>query len=209
MVLEYVEGKVIREFTDETLVEIAEKLKKLHETQFPRENDLLISDWTRRNITEKSKKLGEVRSEVLTLWDGITRLHDGIQPLIEDYPDDSLIHDDPILGNFIQTDDGIRLIDWELAHGDYFFMELGGFIEENGVTPHQEKVFLDAYGFGSTIDEQRILAFSKAYRIAAIVGWFIERIVALNEGEKMFIDADVDEYWANLRGEMKHLARLL
>ena len=59
MVLEYVEGKVIREFTDETLVEIAGKLKRLHEVRFPRENDSLISDWTRRNITEKSVKLEE------------------------------------------------------------------------------------------------------------------------------------------------------
>jgi hypothetical protein len=47
----------------------------------------------------------------------------------------------------------------------------------------------------STPEERRVLEFSKAYRIIAIVGWFIERIVALNEGEKVFIEADVEEYW--------------
>lgn len=128
---------------------------------------------------------------------------------IGEYDSNILTHDDPILGNFIQTGDSVKLIDWELAHPNYFFMGLGGFFEENRLTGEQERVFLDAYGFGSTPVEARILAFSKAYRVTAIVGWFIERIAQLREGEKVFIAADLSEYEKNLAAEINHLGRLL
>jgi thiamine kinase-like enzyme len=112
-------------------------------------------------------------------------------------------------GNFIQTGDCIKFIDWELAHYNYFFMELGGFIEENGLTRQQEMIFLDAYGFSSTPVESKIMAFSKAYRVAAIIGWYIERIASLRDGVQVFIAADQAEYEKNLASEMKHLERLL
>lgn len=210
MVLDYIEGDGIKEFTDESLVEIAEKLKQLHQITYKNENTSLISDWTKINITENSKKLGQdIQGKISPLWEKLTKLHNKVQPLIKTYSPHTLIHDDLILGNFIQTNDGIKLIDWELAHGNYSFMELGGFIEENGLNRQQEKTFLDAYGFGSTQDETKILEFSKAYRITAIVGWFIERVTAMDRGEKVFIDANKEEYMANLREEIEHLDALL
>ncbi len=210
MVLDYIEGTVIREFTDQALIEIAGKLKKLHAIHYPRSNPSLISDWTRKNITEKSLKLGDrTHSQVMSLWNKLNSLQSEIQPLLKDYSPDSLLHDDPILGNFIQTSEDIKLIDWELAHGNYFFMDLGGFIQENRLTPHKEQVFLEAYGFAFDPDEKKILDFAKAYRVLAIVGWYIERIVALDSGEPVFIDADLDEYRVNLNREMENLDSLL
>lgn len=88
-------------------------------------------------------------------------------------------------------------------------MDLGGFIEENGLTREQEKTFLDAYGFGSTPTEAKILAFSKAYRITAIVGWFIERLAQLREGKKVFVAADQGEYEKKLAAKIEHVKRLL
>ena len=136
-------------------------------------------------------------------------LYSQIEPYLSSYDSNSLTHDDPILGNFIQTGDGIKFIDWELAHYNYFFMELGGFIEENGLTPRQEMTFLDAYGYGSTPVESKIMAFSKAYRVTAIVGWYIERVASLRDGVEVFIAADKGEYEENLATEIKHLKRLL
>lgn len=211
-VLEYIEGSVITEFSDESIAEIAMKLKKLHRIKMPSEQTKSspISEWTSNNIKENSQRLGEeLHDEVMYLWELLMKMYHEIEPSIAGYNADSLIHDDPILGNFIQTSDGIKLIDWELAHGNYFFMELGGFIEENGITEKQEKIFLDAYEFGSTPVEAKILAFSKAYRIMAIIGWFIERIASLREGEKVFIDADQTDYEKNLAAEIEHLKRLL
>ena len=86
----------------------------------------------------------------MALWGQLMALYSPIEPHLAGYDSNSLIHDDPILGNFIQTGNGIKFIDWELAHYNYFFMELGGFIEENGLTPRLEMTFLDAYGYGST-----------------------------------------------------------
>jgi thiamine kinase-like enzyme len=211
-VLEYIEGSVIKEFSDESLVEIASKLKKLHTIKIQNQQPMLspISEWTRNNIKNNSKRLGEeVHSEIMVLWRRLMKLHQEIEPHLSEYDPTTLIHDDPILGNFIQTGDGIKLIDWELTHPNYFFMELGGFIEENGLTEEQERLFLDAYGFGSTPVEARILEFSKAYRVTAIVVWFIERIAQLREGEKVFIAADQSEYEKNLTAEIEHLRRLL
>ena len=212
MVLEYVEGSVITEFSDESLVEIASKLRKLHTIKVQNKDPRLspISEWTSNNIKNNSKRLGEeLHTELMVLWDRLMKIYYEIEPHITGYDSTTLIHDDPILGNFIQTGDGIKLIDWELAHSNYFFMEVGGFIEENRLTKEQEKTFLDAYGFGSTTVEARVLAFSKAYRVTAIVGWLIERIAHMREGKKVFIAADQTEYEKNLASEIEHLRQLL
>lgn len=188
MVLEYIEGTVLTEFDDAALMEIAGSLKKLHGIKGPDRGPVSpVSDWTRNNITVNSARLGE------ELHSDVMALHSQIEPHLAGYGSNSLIHDDPILGNFIQTGDCIRFIDWELAHYNYFFMELGGFIEENGLTRQQERTFLDAYGFGSTPVESKIMAFSKAYRVAAIVGWYIERVASLRDGVEVFIAADQAE----------------
>lgn len=209
-VLEYIDGTVVKGFTAESLAEIALKLKQLHKIKVQGGHPSPISDWTRNNITGNSKRLeGDMQDEILNLWGRLMKLYRDIKPSLTNISPTSLIHDDPILGNFIQTEDGVKLIDWELAHGNYYFMELGGFIEENGLTKDEEKIFLDAYGFGSTLEEARILAFSKAYRITALVGWFIERIVSLREGQKVFIAADLEEYKKTLAKEILHMKRLL
>lgn len=212
MVLEYIEGTVIEEFSDESLVDVASKLKKLHTVKIgtPRSGSSPVSEWTSNNIKENSKRLGlELHEEVMVLWEQLMKLHKNIEPYLTSFSPNTLIHDDPILGNFIKTENGVRLIDWELAHPNYFFMELGGFIEENGLTEHQEKIFLKAYGFGANLTEEKILAFSKAYRVAAIIGWYIERIAQLRDGEKVFIGADQAEYEKNLEKEIQHLNKLL
>lgn len=210
IVLDYIEGDVIKEFTDQNLVDIAGILRQLHQIKYKKDSPGLISDWTRNNITKNAKNLDqETQRKIRPLWNKLLKLHDEIQHHIKDHSPDSLIHDDPILGNFIQTQDGVKLIDWELAHGNYSFIELGGFIEENGLTPKQEKIFLQAYGYGVTTEALKVLTFCKAYRITAIVGWFIERIVMLNSGDKVFINADKVEYENNLNKEIKHLERLL
>ena len=211
MVLEYIEGTVLKEFNDAALIEIAGSLKKLHGIKGPDRGPVSpVSDWTRNNIEVNSARLDvELHSGVMALWGRLMALHSQIEPHLTGLCSNSLIHDDPILGNFIQTGDCIKFIDWELAHYNYFFMELGGFIEENGLTMQQERIFLDAYGFGSTPVESKIMAFSKAYRVAAIIGWYIERIASLRDGVEVFIAADQAEYEKNLASEMKHLERLL
>jgi len=211
MVLEYIEGTVLTEFDDPALKEIAGSLKKLHGIKGTERGPVSpVSDWTRNNITVNSARLGEeLHRDVMALWERLMALHSQIEPHLAGYDSNSLIHDDPILGNLIQTGDCIKFIDWELAHYNYFFIELGGFIEENGLTRQQETIFLEAYGFGSTPVESKIMAFSKAYRVAAIVGWYIERIASLRDGVEVFIAADQAEYEKNLVSEMKHLERLL
>ncbi len=211
MVLEYIEGTMLTEFDDASIMEISGSLKKLHGVKGPKGIGLSpVSDWTRNNLEVNSARLGEeLHSDVMALWRRLMALYSQIEPHLAGYGSNSLIHDDPILGNFIQTGDGIKFIDWELAHYNYFFMELGGFIEENGLTRQQERTFLNAYGFGSIPIESKILAFSKAYRVAAIIGWYIERVASLRDGVEVFIAADQAEYEKNLASEMKHLERLL
>jgi thiamine kinase-like enzyme len=56
-----------------------------------------------------------------------------------------LCHNDLLAANFLASDAGIRLIDWEYAAlGDPYF-DLGNFAVNNGLGPGQEEVFLAAY----------------------------------------------------------------
>jgi thiamine kinase-like enzyme len=56
-----------------------------------------------------------------------------------------LCHNDLLPANFLASDAGIRLIDWEYAAmGDPYF-DLGNFAVNNGLGPAEEEAFLGAY----------------------------------------------------------------
>ena len=57
----------------------------------------------------------------------------------------ALCHNDPVCGNVLDTDDGLRLIDWEYAGiGDPFF-DLAVVVEHHGVGSSVARAFLAAY----------------------------------------------------------------
>lgn len=59
--------------------------------------------------------------------------------------DPVLCHNDLLAANFLQSEDGIRIVDWEYAGmGDRYF-DLGNFAVNNELSPDQEELFLAAY----------------------------------------------------------------
>jgi thiamine kinase len=65
-----------------------------------------------------------------------------------------LCHNDPVCGNILESDDGLRLIDWEYAGiGDPFF-DLAVVVEHHGVRPPVARGFLATYlGRAAQADE--------------------------------------------------------
>jgi thiamine kinase len=66
----------------------------------------------------------------------------------------ALCHNDPVCGNILEADDGLRLIDWEYAGiGDPFF-DLAVVVEHHGVQPRVARGFLATYlGRAAQADE--------------------------------------------------------
>ena len=56
-----------------------------------------------------------------------------------------LCHDDLLPANFIDTPDGIRIVDWEYAGMGNRWFDLGNFAVNNELGPADEEVFLSAY----------------------------------------------------------------
>jgi thiamine kinase-like enzyme len=56
-----------------------------------------------------------------------------------------LCHDDLLPANFIDTPDGIRIVDWEYAGMGNRWFDLGNFAVNNELGPAEEEAFLSAY----------------------------------------------------------------
>ncbi|HEY0278461.1 MAG TPA: phosphotransferase [Solirubrobacterales bacterium] len=56
-----------------------------------------------------------------------------------------LCHDDLLPANFIDTPDGIRIVDWEYAGMGNRWFDLGNFAVNNELGPAEEEAFLTAY----------------------------------------------------------------
>jgi thiamine kinase-like enzyme len=56
-----------------------------------------------------------------------------------------LCHDDLLAANFIDTPDGIRIVDWEYAGMGNRWFDLGNFAVNNELGPAEEETFLTAY----------------------------------------------------------------
>lgn len=100
-----------------------------------------------------------------------------------------LCHNDLLAANFLGSEAGIRLIDWEYAAmGDRYF-DLGNFAVNNGLDAVEEEAFLGAY-LGETPGPHR-LARLRAMRFMSD---FREAMWAVLQGSLSDLDFDFDAY---------------
>jgi thiamine kinase-like enzyme len=100
-----------------------------------------------------------------------------------------LCHNDLLPANFLASDAGIRLIDWEYAAmGDPYF-DLGNFAVNNGLGPAEEEAFLGAY-LGEPPGRHR-LARLRAMRFMSD---FREAMWAVLQGSLSDLEFDFDAY---------------
>ena len=214
VIQEFIEGSKLKKFNKKNIIKIANLLKNIHkikDSRKRREWKHTISPWTQNNILNNSKFLGEdFHKDMKLLYEKVLKILDSIRPLVVKYQRDTLIHEDPVISNFIEKKNGeIVLIDWELSLFDYFFLEFGCIIAENHLSKNLEKIFLETYGFGKTISERRIIHAAKINRILSWIGWFIERIAMSKNGKKSFEFHDNNKYETKLKREIQHINRLL
>ena len=212
MIQEFIEGQPIKELSDDLIIKIADLMKKVHSItdESKDRTPQIISDWCKKNLLETSKKMGGAFNKaMIDLHDQVKARVDKIKPLLKKYKRIHLIHDDPVLENFLVQDGNIVLIDWELATYNYFFLDLGTFIAENHITKEHEEKFLKAYGFGQTEEERKIIEIAKLYRILASISWLIERICLIKEGKQKHVGADLEKHEKHLKKEIACINELL
>ncbi|MEX2106939.1 MAG: phosphotransferase [Solirubrobacterales bacterium] len=106
-------------------------------------------------------------------------------------------HNDLLAANFIRSEAGVRIIDWEYAGmGDRYF-DLGNFAVNNELAPGQESALLAAY-FGEPAGGPRLAAL----RLMRFMSDFREAMWAVLQGTLSDLDFDFAAYAA------KHFARL-
>ena len=109
-----------------------------------------------------------------------------------------LCHDDLLPANFIDTPDGIRLVDWEYAGMGNRWFDLGNFAVNNELGPAEEEAFVAAY-----LDAPPAPADLAALRLMRLMSDFREAMWGVVQRTISDLDFDFDGY------ATKHFDRLL
>jgi thiamine kinase-like enzyme len=111
---------------------------------------------------------------------------------------DVLCHDDLLPANFIDTPEGIRIVDWEYAGMGNRWFDLGNFAVNNELGPAEEEAFLTAYWSAPPI-----AADLAALRLMRLMSDFREAMWGVVQTAISDLDFDFEEY------ATKHFDRLL
>ncbi len=109
-----------------------------------------------------------------------------------------LCHDDLLPANFIDTPEGIRIVDWEYAGMGNRWFDFGNFAVNNELGPAEEEEFLNAYW-----DAPPIAADLAALRLMRLMSDFREAMWGVVQTAISDLDFDFAGY------ATKHFARLL
>jgi thiamine kinase-like enzyme len=109
-----------------------------------------------------------------------------------------LCHDDLLPANFIDTPDGIRIVDWEYAGMGNRWFDLGNFAVNNELGPAEEEAFLTAY-LGAPPSPADLAAL----RLMRLMSDFREAMWGVVQQAISDLDFDFAEYATN------HFDRLL
>ena len=109
-----------------------------------------------------------------------------------------LCHDDLLPANFIDTPDGIRLVDWEYAGMGSRWFDLGNFAVNNELGPAEEEAFLTAY-----LGAPPAAADLAALRLMRLMSDFREAMWGVVQRAISDLDVDFEQY------ATKHFDRLL
>jgi thiamine kinase-like enzyme len=109
-----------------------------------------------------------------------------------------LCHDDLLPANFIDTPDGIRIVDWEYAGMGNRWFDLGNFAVNNELGPAEEEAFLTAY-----LGAPPAAADLAALRLMRLMSDFREAMWGVVQKAISDLDVDFDDY------ATRHFDRLL
>jgi thiamine kinase-like enzyme len=109
-----------------------------------------------------------------------------------------LCHDDLLPANFIDTPDGIRIVDWEYAGMGSRWFDLGNFAVNNELGAAEEEAFLTAY-----LGTAPVAADLAALRLMRLMSDFREAMWGVVQTAISDLDVDFEEY------ATKHFDRLL
>jgi thiamine kinase-like enzyme len=114
-----------------------------------------------------------------------------------------LCHDDLLAANFIDTPDGIRIVDWEYAGMGNRWFDLGNFAVNNELGPAEEEAFLSHYLGGAYPGAPPSPADLAALRLMRLMSDFREAMWGVVQQAISDLDFDFASY------ATKHFDRLL
>jgi thiamine kinase-like enzyme len=114
-----------------------------------------------------------------------------------------LCHDDLLPANFIDTPEGIRLVDWEYAGMGNRWFDLGNFAVNNELGPAEEEALLNAYLGTAYLDAPTAPADLAALRLMRLMSDFREAMWGAVQVAISDLDFDFAGY------ATKHFDRLL
>lgn len=114
-----------------------------------------------------------------------------------------LCHDDLLPANFIDTPDGIRIVDWEYAGMGNRWFDLGNFAVNNELGPAEEEAFLTAYLGTADEGAPPVAADLAALRLMRLMSDFREAMWGVVQTAISDLDVDFEEY------ATRHFDRLL
>lgn len=141
---EYLPGHLlsIDQLTAACLEEMVLLLKKLH--SLPVDNDI-----PRLSIADKAERYWQVILAAETEPGALATLKADLQNMLEQPPGSRvcLCHLDPTLGNWVRTERGLQLLDWEYASLGHPLWDLAAICQDARLSDEQQEAMLKAYGF--------------------------------------------------------------
>jgi thiamine kinase-like enzyme len=179
----------------EVLAAVARALRAFHDSGLSLPREFQVHDLVREYADVARSRGGQLPAA----YDDSLRVAGDIVAAVGDHPEHSprANHNDLLAANFLDTGDGIVIVDWEYAGmGDPFF-DLGNFSVNNELGDADEERLIESY-FGEPATPRRVAAL-KLFRFMSD---FREAMWGVVQSSVSELDFDFEEY------ATKHFARL-
>lgn len=177
LLIEYIEGKTLTEFNDESVVFLGHFLQKLHKIKIKKKSEININyDSFLSEIVSSDKiyfdkyhkkfaLIKEKYHEYLMNFKSYINLESNV----------TLLHNDIIPENIIRSKNKYYIIDWELYKYGHKIEEFGSILLETEISKKHFNLLIDSYGLSKK--EKLYLHHVKIDRTFGMLYWFFERII--------------------------------
>lgn len=162
MIVDFVEGSMLRELNDASIFALADTLKTLHTSiVFDRPGNAIPPTDALPYVCNVFREFADGADKSIEQYEYLPGMADVVEPFnrvksklgawfeqqrcFRDCSHFSLCHADLKRENILQTADGIKLIDWECAGSDVPEIDIGRLFSGCQFTKDQEKLFLTRY----------------------------------------------------------------
>lgn len=185
LLIEYIRGKTLNEFNDNSTIFLGNFLQNLHKIKIEKKSEININyDSFLSEIFPLNKIFFDKYREKFILIKN--KYHEYLMEFksyLNLENNLSLLHNDLIPENIIKTKNTYYLIDWELSKYGHKLEEFGSILLETEISKKHLKLLIESYGLSEK--EKSYLHHVKVDRTFGMLHWFFERIIMELNSEKL------------------------